>query len=238
MMDIDYHWSKSIIGSLCVRSYRRIWAHTMTYGAPLLPRRVFFSLKGTNIYWRGYIYLWLCTYTLMNVLSIGNIFYMCTSIIVCSLSWYFILKGYITIFTFFSLFVYFYIYLSLYLCLIFSPILYGRVAHDIVYFNCLHGVGDVLLTTDSYFSMQGSLFFIFFPRFHLRAISFRLLSHSFSVFFYFCFILTFFIFSFLLPCSYRPSIIPCAYFLRVRSSFIYIISLQKATLRFRCLWCF
>ena len=37
----------------------------------------------------------------MNVLSIGNIFYMCTSIIVCSLSWYFIMKGYITIFTFF-----------------------------------------------------------------------------------------------------------------------------------------
>ena len=126
------------------------------------PGGFFFSLKGTNIHWRGYIYLWLCTYTLMNVLSIGNIFYMCTSIIVCSLSWYFILKGYITIFTFFSLFVYFYIYLSLYLCLIFSPILYGRVAHDIVYFHCLHGVGGVLLTTDSYFSMQGSLFFIFF----------------------------------------------------------------------------
>ena len=92
------------------------------------------------------------------------------------------------------LFVYFEIYLSLYLCLIFSPILYGRVAHDIVYFNCLHGVGDVLLTTDSYFSMQGSLFFIFFPRFHLRAISFRLLSHSFSVFFIFVWYFLFYFF--------------------------------------------
>ena len=181
MMDIDYHWSKSIIGSFCVRSYRRIWAHTMTYGAPLLPRRVFFSLKGTNIYWRGYIYLWLCTYTLMNVLSIGNIFYMCTSIIVCSLSWYFIMKGYITIFTFFfslclflNLFVFipvsYFLAYSLRACCsrycIFRLFTWGRWCSANYWLILLHA---------------GFPFFIY-SRLHLRAISFRLLSHSFSVF--------------------------------------------------------
>ena len=94
---------------------------------------------------------------------------------------------------FFSLFVYFQIYLYLYLCLIFSPILYGRVAHDIVYFNCLHGVGDVLLTTDSYFSMQGSLFFIFF---HDSTCALFLLGFSpiHSLFFLFLFDISFFYF--------------------------------------------
>ena len=95
---------------------------------------------------------------------------------------------------FFSLFVYFWIYLSSYLCLIFSPILYGRVAHDIVYFDCLHGVGDVLLTTDSYFSMQGSLFFYFF--FHDSTCALFLLGFSpiHSLFFLFLFDISFFYF--------------------------------------------
>ena len=158
----------------------------------------FFSLKGTNIYWRGYIYLWLCTYTLMNVLSIGNIFYMCTSIIVCSLSWYFIMKGYITIFTFFfslclflNLFVFipvsYFLAYSLRACCsrycIFRLFTWGRWRSANYWLILLHA---------------GFPFFYFFSRFHLRAISFRLLSHSFSVFFI-CLILTFLFFHFFCP---------------------------------------
>ena len=80
----------------------------------------------------------------------------------------------------------------------------------------------------------GFPFFYFF--FHDSTCALFLLGFSpiHSLFFLFLFDISFFIFSFLLPCSYRPSIIPCAYFLRLRSSFICIISLQKATLRFRC----
>ena len=128
-MDIDYNWSRSIIERLCVQSCRRIWAHTMMYGAPLrsFPEDFFFSLYGTNMHWRGYVFIVVYINPYKRIKQRQYFIYVLVFLYVLISN---LLLWRLYHYLYFFLFVYFEIYLSIYMCLIFSPIIYGRVAQN------------------------------------------------------------------------------------------------------------